>query len=391
MRFLFLFIFFSLSVTAQTSYLHPARTLYEDGYEIFLGADYFETAKVISSEGTTRDLNEFESYRRLQFDFGGSFGLTQNLQFGLGGRFRNHFASIEEPSGEGLDLVSSGLQSLFFNLKYSFKPIDKLRYAFEATYRYTPYVNEEVTSGNLGSDLTLGDDGNEYSIGLISSYELGSANFLSGRLDYRRPGGDLSSEVFYRAEGALTWTYFALVGGVEGIYSLNNDPYNLNDRPNFSNGPSSLYNSQNRQSYGAYGGVNFSFGPQWRVELKATQIIGGRSTDLGMGYMIQLTRRVETPPKSRLDSNFKTYDIEANITKVSSKKDLVQIDKGLEDDLRKGMIMDFFEFDFFGGNILIARGVIISTKSDSSVVKITQRFHKSKSIKEGLVGRSSLK
>ncbi len=390
MKFFAILFFFTSLTWAQTSYIPSTRTLYEGGYQAFWGAELFQTSKVISPEGVTRDLNEDESFYRAQFDLGASYGLTHSLQAGVNARFRNHLGTISS-NGEKETLVSSGIQSIGLSLQYAFKPIGSFRYALEGFYRHTPYTNEEISGNNNNTTLVLGDDGNESSIGMNFSYEVGNKNFLSSKVSYRRPGRDLSSEVFWQAEGALSWSYLALVGGVEGIYSLNNDPYALNERPNYNTGVSQIYNSQNRQTHGAYGGVNIALGKSWRVEFKASQILGGRSTDLGTSYGINLVRRVEEAPKSMVDANFKTYDVEANIIKVSEKKDLVQIDKGLDDDLKKGMVMDFFEFDYLGGNILIARGVIIATKSTTSVVKITQRFHKSKSIKEGLLGRVSLK
>ena len=54
------------------------------------------------------------------------------------------------------------------------------------------------------------------------------------------------------------------------------------------------------------------------------------------------------------------------------------------------MRFDFFEFDYVGGNILIAAGVVIQAKSDSSIVKITQTYNTKKEMKEGIIGRASL-
>ena len=39
------------------------------------------------------------------------------------------------------------------------------------------------------------------------------------------------------------------------------------------------------------------------------------------------------------------------------------------------MKIDFFEFDYVGGNTLVASGVIIQIKSDSSIVKIVERYN----------------
>ena len=67
------------------------------------------------------------------------------------------------------------------------------------------------------------------------------------------------------------------------------------------------------------------------------------------------------------------------------------VDKGLADDIVKGMRIDFFEFDYIGGNVLVASGVVIKINAETSIVKVTNRFNMSKDLKEGLVGRASLK
>jgi hypothetical protein len=138
-------------------------------------------------------------------------------------------------------------------------------------------------------------------------------------------------------------------------------------------------------------GLNFAFSHVWRVEFKVSRVVSGRSTDLGSGFGINLVRRMDQSDEKIVDSQFKTYDLEATVTKVSDKKTYVVIDKGLNDDIEKGMRFDFFEFDYVGGNVLIARGVVLKVSADKSIVKLTHRFNLAKEIKEGLVGRASLK
>lgn len=44
--------------------------------------------------------------------------------------------------------------------------------------------------------------------------------------------------------------------------------------------------------------------------------------------------------------------LSATISKVLAKKGYVVIDKGLADEVQKGMAFDFYEFDYVGGNVL---------------------------------------
>jgi hypothetical protein len=275
---------------------------------------------------------------------------------------------------------------------FAFKPINQLHYALEGTYRYTPYTNEESTASNPGK-LILGDDGNEYSVGAGVTYASKTNNFLSARFGYRKPGQDLASELYYQVEAALAWKYVALIAGVDGVSSMNNDPYedDLANRPVYETGSTGLYHGVNREWLSPYAGVNFALGQNWRVEFKGSQVVSGKSTDLGTNFGISLIRRVDDKQTDKADSRFKDYDFEASVTKISPKKGFVVIDKGISDDVQKGMKIDFYEFDYVGGNILLARGIVIQSKVDSSIVKVTHLYNTKKELKEGVVARGSFR
>jgi hypothetical protein len=179
---------------------------------------------------------------------------------------------------------------------------------------------------------------------------------------------------------------------VDGVSSLGNDAYEDAplERPVW-NAQTNLYNSENREWITPYAGINFSIGETWRLEFRGSQVVSGRSTDLGTTFGVNLIKRVDKSPVILTDSKFKSYDIEANITKLSPKKGYVVIDKGVGDDVTKGMRFDFYEFDYVGGNVLVATGIVIQAKSETSVVKISHKYNAKKEIKEGLVGRATLK
>ena len=67
------------------------------------------------------------------------------------------------------------------------------------------------------------------------------------------------------------------------------------------------------------------------------------------------------------------------------------IDKGLSEDIQKGMKIDFYEFDYVGGNILLASGIVLQAKADTSVVKITKTYNTKKELKEGVVARGTFR
>lgn len=357
-----------------------------------MGGDYFSTTKTADDKSGNDPLPDGASFNQTQVEFGGLYGATDQLQIGLGARLRLNQSTFTNALGEEVNAASEGLQSTFVSGHYAFRPVGQFQYTLEGIFRYTPYTNEIFKVGNE-EELILGDDGNEYSFGLGVTYSFRNNNFLTLRGGYRRPGSEISDEIYWQAEGAMVWKYLALIAGVDGVSSLNRDPYedDPENRPIFNTGVSSLYNGMNREWITPYVGVNLALGDLWRVELRGSQVIRGTSTDIGSAFGIQLVRRVDQKNKGKLDSRFKSYDLEATISKVSAKKGYVVIDKGLADEVQKGMAFDFYEFDYVGGNVLVARGTVIQVKGETAVVKITGRFHRKKQIKEGLIGRSSLK
>lgn len=392
--FLFLIVMTTEALAQQplNSYVPSTRLLRAKGYQVGVYLDSFTTSKFVDKDGKKQELADGQSFNRFQSEVAGYYGATSDLQFGLGFRFRQNKAQ-NEVNGEELEATSSGLQSTFASIMYAFDQVDQMQYTLEGLFRYTPYNNEEFNPASDDPEaIILGDHGNELSAGLGVTYLGKSNNFFTVKGGYRRPGVDLSDEIYWLAEAAMAWRYVALVAGVDGVTSLKSDPYEdtPEERPNYNTG-TQLYGSENREWITPYLGLNFALGNTWRLELKGSQVVSGNSTDLGTTFGINLIRRVDKSATRLVDSKFKTYDLEASVTKVSPKKEYVVIDKGLADDFNKGMKIDFFEFDYVGGNILVASGVIVQVKAETSIVKLTQRYNMKKEIKEGLIGRTSLK
>lgn len=380
------------ALNAQTSYVAPTRILAKKAYQLSISGDYWNTTKRIDKDGDNVDFEDGEKFSRIQGEVQGLFGLTENLQIGTGARFRqNQSTSFITTTSENETETSTGVESIFVNGVFAFKPVDRLQYTLEGMFRYRPYTNDETVGTNVGTQV-LGEQGNEYSVGIGLTYGSKTNNFLTGRAGYRKPGDELSSEIYWNVEGALAWTYIALVAGVDGITSMNNDPYEDGvGKANYNTGETFLYNSINRELIAPYAGINFALGKTWRLEFKGSQVISGRSTDLGTAFGVSLITRANDTKGDRPDTQFKDYDFEASISKVSPKKGYVVIDKGVSDDVQKGMKIDFFEFDYVGGNILIARGTVYSAKANSSIVKITHIYNAKKELKEGIVARGTFR
>ncbi len=394
MNLLFLTILLgTTTLWGQTSYVPPTRVLKERGSQISTSADYFKTSKLVDEKGVKTSPTDGQNFNRYQGEVNGLFGLTDDFNAGIGFRYRHQTSSFTSGTDD-VNAKASGVQSIIARFLYGFEPTNRTQFTFEGMFRYVPYGNEELSATATDrSKLILGDEGNEYSVGLGATYSSLSNNHYTVRGGWRRPGNDLSTEFYWNGEVALQWRWVAALAGIDGVTSLKNSTYESkpSDRPSWNTGATQLYNSINREWMAPYVGLNFAFSPVWRVEFKISQVVSGRSTDLGSGFGINLVRRMDQSDEKIIDSQFKTYDIEATVTKVSDKKTYVVIDKGLNDDIEKGMRFDFFEFDYVGGNILIGRGVVLKVSADKSIVKLTHRFNLAKEIKEGLVGRASLK
>ncbi len=395
MKFLIpLILLLSTSAFAQQSYIPFAKPLEKKGYQLSLSGNYWKSDKRIDREGTKTDFPEGESFTRIDSDINGILGVAKNFQIGAGAKFRTNQMKVTDSNGEVINANTTGPESISLSGLFAFEPVNRIQFAFEGAYKFRPYTDKEIDLTNYDrADIVHGEKGNEYNIGLAVSYTSASKNYLSMRGGFRDPGTEISNEIYYQAEAVMGWKQIALVAGVDGVVSMKDDPYTDDplNKPAYNRGNSEMYHGINREYMAPYAGFNVAVGKNWRAEFRGSQVISGRSTDTGTSFGITLAYRKETAPEQLLDSKFKTYDIEATVSKVSEKKNFVEIDKGISSEVYKGMRVDLFEFDYLGGNVLVARGIVMQVRVDSAIVKISTRFNPKKEIKQGLIARMSSK
>lgn len=375
---------------AQTVYVPKSTTLYDGGSEILSRFTYFSSTDRIDDSGESVPFVDGENFSMMDLDLIGSYGLTNRLQVSAGLTIRRN-ASTVNYNGDEISLTTSGLKSGLVQLKYSFPNQDGLEIALEANYEPSFFTNEEYDGGEPDK-ISLGDDGVSTSFGAAATLMSKSNNALSGRLLYRNPSSNLSSEIFSEVEGALVWSKFALLAGVENVTSLGQDAYtdDPENKPMINSGSSALFNSVNRSWTAPYVGMNIALGKMWRLEGKYQRRISGVSTDLGNGFIVTLARRASDPKTfQRIDAAFKEYTVEANVTKVAKSGNTVVIDAGMSAGLKKGSKIDFYHFDYTGGNKLIAAGYVVKLGAGKAMVKITKRYSKKK-VEEGTLARGGL-
>ena len=65
------------------------------------------------------------------------------------------------------------------------------------------------------------------------------------------------------------------------------------------------------------------------------------------------------------------------------------INRGLSDGIQNGMRIDFFFYDYLGGNELIATGLVVKASSSKSMVRMTSVYSKRR-VKEGTIIRTGV-
>lgn len=359
-----------------------------------LNNSLFSTTGFYDYSGNEQPLPLESSFSRIQSEAIYRRGFTSRFEAGIFGRYRTQTSEQKDSTGVLKSNNNAGLDSYGVLFKYQLPKANQLRYAIESGARLVSYKNSAYETSDPYKEIVLGDDVNEVFLGGSFSYETKSQNFISGRIHYNYPTTKLSSEFKYDLQGALVWEHWAWLAGVEGIYSLNQDQYadNTAGKPMAYTQTTHLYNTINRSYVAPYIGINIAFNDHWRVETKASSIVQAISYDKGNEYFVNLvysSGKEENNRMKKTDERFKTYNVEASVVKVSPRAKFIRIDKGLAQDVEKGMRADIFEFDYLGGNKLLASGVVFEVGADAAVVKIIEMFGNDVEIKLGHVVRLS--
>lgn len=370
----------SQSVHARAVYRGGAELLNPKAYSVGVNASYFTTTSIFDEEGVEKPLNEGDSFKMLNTDLKISYGLAANLETSLLFRYRNVSGMNQQ-----FAVSNSGPESAGVEAKYSFPSVNNTHYAVGVYYRQTLYSNTSYpTAAAVPADVViLGDDGTEYGAGLFVTHNASPWKF-DGQALYVSPPNDLSGEIQYRGEGLYQFSQLALVGGVEGIYSLKRSQ--LDQKPNLARGPTSMFNSLNREWVAPYLGLNYAF-DSVMLTLRGSTVVKGTSTDKGSSGSIGLSWSTQglTAESVKIES-FKEYHIDASVLKVSARGNFIKIDQGLSTDVEKGMKFDIYQTDYFGGNVLVASGIAYDVGADWAVIKLVKKY-KEIEIKPGFAAR----
>jgi len=382
------FLLSSYSFAKQVPYRPASFVINPKSYQIDQSFSMFSTLATFDQDGLEEELVEGTSFSMIDSNSALRYGFGDQLELRAGIRYRQ--LSSEHVSGsDTVSFSNSGLESYMLGGKYAFKSRSKWRFALDASYRMTTYTNEEFSKTQTPTEeIVLGDSGKEVEIGLHTSYQRNKNHFFSTYFAYKMPSNNMSQEVPYMLESAWGYTNWGFRLGLKGVYSLEMDDFKdvPADKPRQSTGPTRMFNSINRSWMTPYVGINYAFNTI-RMELSAGQRISGVSTDKGLEGMVNFVWNSRGVTKEDLKvESFKEYEIEATVIKISPRKKFVKIDMGVSQDVDKGMKMDIFQTDFFGGNVLVAQGVVYEVGADWAIIKILKRYRKIE-IKNGFLAR----
>lgn len=372
---LFLSVYFVNVYAAPVApaYLSDAEVLGKKGISFSLSMSYFNSTGFYDTNGELVEREAGTSFSSIDSEGTLAYGLSDNFEFRLGGRFR------QNTSNDGTnELSNSGVESYFGGAKYRFPRIGRLTYTVDLLYRASALSYTKLEDGSAApkDKIEIGDIGSEVTSGIHLLFQRNDWHSMGLFVGYRVPYDDLSDEVIYKAETAISGDRLAIRLGVEGIYSLQTSSYSENPatRPGVYYGDTTLYNGVNRNVVLPYIGLGASFGAL-AVDLRGGMVAGGSWTDAGQQIILSLRyQKAGISNTVRKEKAFKEYDIEASVIKLSPRGAFVKIDQGFSQDVTKDMTFDIYKTDYFGGNILVATGSVSQLGSDWAIIKLTKRY-----------------
>jgi hypothetical protein len=384
----------SLNTLATPRKVYPlkAETIPAGAYNFDFNFNYSKTLSFFDVDGNEVELGEFQDYSLMDTDIKISYGYTRKLEFTLGGKFRQ--ASSNRQDGTNQNSVTdttSGIEHASVGFKYAWKRKKNYRYAISGSWHYKPYDN--TVYPNAASipegEIVLGDSGQELNLAFHLDYIYSKWTTVEASAGYRSPGNELSPEVPFHIALVKNYNKWALWGGVRGIYSLGTDQYSDNPtgKPLNANGSTARWNSVNRSYMQPYAGLRYLMKKKYRVSVELGQTMSGTSTDKAADISFNLAWTSGGKSQEEIfEDSFKEYTTEATIIKVSPRGKFVKIDKGLAQDVTKGAKVDIYKTDYFGGNILIASGLVYESGPSWAIIKLLKKF-RSVPIEKGLTAR----
>jgi len=219
---------------------------------------------------------------------------------------------------------------------------------------------------------------------------------LGSGLTWRSGGYSLSIPAFVELQHITDRQGLVGKTSVQGHFALGTDS---NPLPSATNGAGGSYaiNAVNPNRLQWEGSIGYRFSPTVAVHMYGRAPIWGRQSAVMWtgGFQLEANlgrhagpRRPENQSASeygKSNQGFVNYTLEGKVLKTNDRLNLIKIDKGLQDGIQKGQILDIFTVKEGGAaGEAIARGQVTSALDDQAVMTVIE-YYKEIWIEEGFI------
>lgn len=387
-------------VEPEFLYRPPAKTIEKQGLQIDNNVSYWVTSDNFDKDGHEDELRGDERFDKVEAQTMMRYGLNHLFQIHGGLRYRRNYAVVNDTNDNNrrITLSEEGLESVFMGAVLGFKSTDDWRFSLDASVKVSTYDNPPFDVNNPFAFVVLGDENTELMFGGNVAYKHSGLFTFSGSIHLNVPDRDrdrdLSNELIFDGHGVWTFKRVALLLGLEYVHSLRTERFSNTpeQKPEIGTATTNLFNSVNRSWFAPYAGFRVGLTNNWRFDFTVRSQVEGISTDKGVEFIGGIVWRKEGfTRKDQFVASFKNYSIEASVIKVSPRGKFVKIDNGIAGDFEKGLRVDIYDTDYFGGNILVASGIVYEATANTAIIKVDRVFRNDVRVKIGFTARAAFK
>ncbi|OFZ43488.1 MAG: hypothetical protein A2504_14480 [Bdellovibrionales bacterium RIFOXYD12_FULL_39_22] len=368
------------------SYIPKGESLGRKAMEIGLANNIHMATGYYSSSGELSLLPTQTTFYQLDSEGYWKYGASENFDILAGIKYRYNLSEQD-----GTDQSSYNFESYSLGGKYILRDdLSKWTLGLSLDFRMSLYSNEKASAAD--EKMILGDAGMTLLVGGHLNYKVIKYHNLSTSIYYHLAPDKLRDAIVYNVESSWPYEKMALAIGVDGYYSLYSSALDTGTDSSvaptaiYNTGATTIYNNDIQRFVAPFIALYLS-GKSWTLGVKGAQRFLGYNTDKAneVSLFLRYNDKGVLPLTEKIE-RYKEYEVEASIIKLSPRGKFVKIDQGTSSDINIGMKFDIFKMDYFGGNILIASGMVAEVGADWAIINLMQRFNNME-IKEGFVAR----
>ena len=382
------------SLARADFYLHYWEDQYEAPEVLRLNADvgYYVTKDDFDGSGKLIIPTGFLQYSRIQTDLTAAYGLTSKLS--AFGRLSWARTEVDQTSqivtGFGFTDNSAGLTLRAVDNSGAGHP-DAFSLDLQAQVDFPLYASGGTTGTTLG-DGSVDVTGGAFANLPLTHWSASSLGLRGGAGFTYRTGGfspavpwSLAVMLKPRTDG------FSLAFRALGLMSMGGDARETAVVPGSTtlsaqSGGSFITNAVNPSLISVRGELGYQFGNELAVTAFVSQSVWGLAAPNGLYAGAGLTAHLGKRAKGTLSAmspqdygrsnqGFINYSLDAHVTRVNDRLNLVKIDKGSQDSVATGQTFDIFVVKKDGNvGAAIARGHVSAVQLNESAITVDEYF-----------------